>query len=193
MIGLISVEKAEKKGLTPQQFVFMTALQDVIVKTVAPASADQLRVHMKKSDSRVRSHIKVLMHRGYVCCVGKDRVKRYVPSMLWMEEGGDRVLLEHIGLACIGGYCSTHGCKQMAEDYWRDGYYCRQCIVGHDWISDNEDIRRRYEENMTPPSAAGRVLEYVWPTYSEDILARETGLDEVDILDIDTKKKDKDK
>ena len=176
----------EEHTLTPQQRVFMLALQVVILESGAPASAEQLREYMGKSDSRVRSHIKMLMGRGYVCCVGKDRVKRYVPSDLWMEDDESSPLRDGFELACLGGRCSTSGCTNMSEDYWRDGYYCRQCIVGHDWISDHQDIRRRYEEGMAPPSSAGRVLDYVWPTYAEDVV-----VDIGDVLDVDVPRRKK--
>jgi hypothetical protein len=57
----------------------------------------------------------------------------------------------------------------MAEDYWRDGYYCRDCIVGHDAVSDTRDLRERFERTISPQSPAGQLLELVWPTHGEDM------------------------
>jgi len=159
----------KQKNLTPQQRSFMKALQEAIAKWNRPVSVDQIRIQLRKSDSRVRSHIKVLIRRGYVCCVGKARVKRYVPSMLWLEEIDRDEAFDEMALPCVGGTCETPGCTRMAEDYWRDGYYCRKCIIGHDELSDRQDIRRQYLERLGPSSSAGFLLEQVWPTYNEDV------------------------
>jgi len=168
--GLGEDVRTKKKSLTPQQHLFMKALQEAIAKWNAPVSVDQIRIQLEKSDSRVRSHIKILMRRGYVCCVGKARVKRYVPSMLWLEEIDQDEAFDELELPCVGGGCEKPGCSKLAEDYWRDGYYCRDCIMGHDAESDALDIRRQYIMRLSPPSSAGLLLEQVWPTYNEDML-----------------------
>lgn len=162
-----------KKTLTPQQRAFMEALQEAISEANQPVSVGQIKIQLQKSDSRVRSHIKVLIRKGYVRCVGKARVKKYVPSMLWLEEidvnpeYGD---VQEVDLPCLGGYCMTPGCTKMAEDWWRDGYYCRDCIVGRDEKSDEKDLRKQFESMIAPRSPAGMMVDMVNPTYNEDAL-----------------------
>lgn len=160
------VETERDNGLTRLQNVFMDALQAAINAAGTPVSVEEIRGILHKSDSRVRSHIKVLMADGYICCVGKARVKRYVPSDLYLRASGIEANSEH---PWMGGYCQTLSCKRKAEDYWRDGYYCRDCIVGGDSVSDTMDLRRRFEANLGVSSSAGEWLDQVWPTYDEDV------------------------
>jgi len=154
---------AESKKLTPQQYIFLQALQRAITMWNHPVSVRQIRVQLKKSDSRVRSHIKVLSEKGYVCCVGKARVKRYVPSVLWFEELDDKSKEIERLKPWAGGYCMTSGCNQKAEDYWRDGYYCRDCIIGHDSVSDTKDLREQFLLRASAVSSAQYMLEGVLP------------------------------
>jgi len=158
------------KSLNARQLEFMKVLHRTVADANSPASVSQIRIHFKKSDSRVRSHIKVLMRAGWIHCVGKAKEKRYVPSMLWLEEIDVHEEYDEDDLPCVGGYCQTPGCNQMAQDFWRNGYYCRTCIVGHDLASDMRDIREQHEARISPVSSAGQLLDYVTPTFAEDLI-----------------------
>lgn len=146
------------KGLTNQQREFMRVLQEVIMDAGYPASVRQIRIKLKKSDSRVRSHIKVLMSTGYVCCVGRSKVKRYVPSMLWMEDVDAKPEIKE-NARCVGGYCENEGCNNKAEDTWDGRFLCRSCIVGRDEIQDRIQLREEWLSRCDISSSGGSLFE----------------------------------
>jgi hypothetical protein len=157
----------DKIGLTPPQRDFMGAFHRAIYSSKGPLSVGQIREIFKKSDSRIRSHLKALIAKGYILCVGKSKVKKYVPSMLWVEEIDNDESFDEMELPCAGGYCETPGCNALAEDSWGSGYYCRKCIIGHDDASDLADIRASMEERCGVQSSAGQLLDAV-PWVSTD-------------------------
>lgn len=161
--------KKNNTGLTAQQYFFMKSLEEVVLRWHFPVSVDQIREQLKKSNSGVRSHLKILLKIGYICCVGKARVKRYIPSELWLTNGDSSV--ERLrGIPCLGGYCMVAGCRNKAEDFWKDGYYCRDHIIGHSAISDKLDLWDRFLAGSVAPSSASQLLNQIWPTYGEDML-----------------------
>lgn len=146
--------------LTFQQREFMRALQEALAENCQPVCVDQIRIKLKKSDSRVRSHIKVLMRAGYVCCVGRSRVKRYVPSMLWLEEIDDEEVYAAIRGACVGGICENPLCQHYAEDYYAGRYLCRDCIMGYSEEEDQRRLRQDWECGLSSKSSAGMLSEH---------------------------------
>jgi hypothetical protein len=64
--------------------------------------------------------------------------------------------------SCIGGYCETVGCHNLAEDFYRGAYLCRTCIVGKD---DKEDLRRQMLESACIHSSAGSLVDEGSETY----------------------------
>jgi len=140
--------------LTEQQFVFMNALQAALEECGQPVCVDQIRIKLRKSDSRVRSHIKVLMKAGYVCCVGRSRVKRYVPSMLWIEAVDSEEIYEAVKGACMGGICEERGCNRYAEDYYAGRYLCRDCLMGYSEEEDQVRLRIDWEMGLAVKSSA---------------------------------------
>jgi hypothetical protein len=161
------------ENLTDVQIEFMKALCRAIISHKGPVSVDDIKRELGKSDSRVRSHIKALIGKGMICCVGKARVKRFSPSMGGVEVISSDIFedpdYDELETFCIAGVCMTSGCGQAAEAFWRGGYYCRKCIIGKDDAADRADIRKWHELTWGTPSGAGAALEMVQPTYSEDI------------------------
>jgi predicted transcriptional regulator len=158
------------ENLTDVQIEFMKALCRAIIGRKGPVSVDDIKKELGKSNSRVRSHVKALIGKGMIRCVGKSRAKKYSPSMGGLEaisydtfEDPDYDELETF---CIAGVCMTSGCGQNAEAFWRGGYYCRECIIGKNDSADMADIRKWHELTWGTPSGAGAALEMA---YSEDI------------------------
>ena len=154
--------------LTRQQTAFMFALCDEILESGSPAIVRNLCKRIERSDSQVRNYLRILIDKGYVQCCGRKHTKLYMPSLDWADKHGYTKRFQEAGVSSIGGQCNTDGCKNLAEDFYRDGCYCRRCIVGHDDESDMEDIRNRYYENMSPKSSAGDLVDCVCPTYDDD-------------------------
>ena len=158
-----------RKKLTSSQREFMEALHKALADRGAPVSIPQIRVRSGKSDSRVRSCLKVLIKSGWVRCVGKTKVKKFVPSMLWLEEIDADVEFDSSDtLACIGGKCQGYNCDKLAEDYWRGGYYCRDCMIG---TCDETDLRQRFLDGATPKSSAGQLIDEMVPLRSSGDLS----------------------
>ena len=165
----------EEKKLSPRQIDFMRVLHAAFLEENKPVSVSQIRIRLQRSDSRVRTHVKILLASGYLRCVGKSRVKRYVPSILWMESFSfdDFKKVDH---SCIGGYCETIGCRNLAEDFYKSRYLCRRCIVG---VDDKEDLRRQMLEGACNKSSAGLLVDegsetYIDRAYSKRNKSRKT-------------------
>ena len=154
-------------------------IHDVVEDTAV--SIDEIKKELRKSDSRVRSHIKTLNRKGMIRCVGKAKVKKFSPSRDGLEAMYSEIFedpkYDDLEDCCIAGECMTSGCSRVAEDYWRDGYYCRGCIIGLDVLGDRLDIKKWHEKSWVAPSGAGQVLEMVQPSYSDDISLE----DEIDL------------
>jgi hypothetical protein len=154
----MSDSSVKGKGLTNQQREFMLALQAVIMESSYPASVKQIRAKLEKSDSRVRSHIKMLVSAGFVCCVGRSKVKRYVPSMDWMNDpDADPEMIDKA--RCIGGYCETKGCNHKAADTHKGRFLCRSCIVGNTEIQDHEQLREEWLSRCDVGSSGGMLID----------------------------------
>jgi hypothetical protein len=146
---------SKRKGLTVHQRDFMQSLQVAIETTGGPVSVCQIRNFFKKSDSRIRSHIRLLLINGWLKCVGQTRRKKYVPSILWLQVAG-----VEFDSVYVGGKCEKNNCDNDAEDYFAGRYLCRDCIVGHDEESDMIELRERYLEEIGLHSSAGCLLEH---------------------------------
>jgi len=140
--------------LNKKQQQFMQALESVIERTCSPASVFDLRAETGKSDGRIRSHLKRLIQTEYVCRIGKNRSHRYVPSILWAKRYNGKK-----ELALMGGYCQTPGCENLAVEYFRGGYWCRECLIGR---NDREYIRRQHEERIARKSCAGELVDCIY-------------------------------
>lgn len=162
-----------KRTLTEVQRNFLVSVLSAMVVRGGPVSVKEIRGFYGHSDSRVRSHIKSLQRGGFLCCVGKARVKKFVPS----SDGVDAVFdlirndprfddLERYG---VGGKCQKPGCERLADDFFRDGYYCRRCMMGHDDDSDMRDIRETHESGWYSKSILGQALDMINPTHGEDM------------------------
>lgn len=119
-------DKIEGGVLTIYQREFMFALQNAVNKNSGPVTINQVVYFAEKSDSRVRAHIKKLIGIDFVCCVGKTRYKKYVPSMRWLKEPG----ICEDDCVCIGGFCQLIGCGNLSVSCWRGMYLCRDCLMG---------------------------------------------------------------
>lgn len=139
-------------GLTLSQVDFLRILQYVVERFGSPVSADQIRLVSRKSDSRVRSHLKILISSGYVACVATTRIKRYVPSALWIESIGPQDVVGY------KGYCSHPGCQKIAVEYMRGRYWCRDHLIGVDLITDLKEMRDRWLESVGLTSNAAAIL-----------------------------------
>jgi predicted DNA-binding transcriptional regulator len=169
--------KPKKKLLTNIQKDFLVSMLYAIVEKGGPVSVEEIKGYHGKSDSRVRSHLKALSRRGLMRCVGKAKVKKYVLSDEGVDSINDRICnnptFDNLEGLCIGGKCQRVGCSSEAVDFFRDGYYCRKCIIGHDDASDLMDIRMRHEMTWCTPSMGSQLLEMVAPTFGEDLLDTE--------------------
>jgi len=148
-----------RRGLTKKQKAFMRQLQSAIEAVDAPVSVSQIRIRTGRSDSHVRSCIKILISAGYLRCIGRTRQKRYVPSVLWLQELNDEP-----PCSWIGGICETEGCPNEADDYFAGRYLCRTCIIGLDAIGDRRDIRRR-AQGLWGPQSTGAMWEERAPSF----------------------------
>lgn len=167
------------KQLTPVQKHFLLSLLQAMSDTGGPVSTSDIRQLHGKSDSGVRSHIRRMTEGGYITCVGKfSQKKMFVSTQKGMDAVADEIqgnpilsIMDTVDSFCIGGQCQTVGCEHPAEDFYRDGFYCRRCIIGYDEDDDIRDIRRYHEGRWGVGSIAGQVLEAATPLNSEDSIA----------------------
>ena len=126
--------------ITASQRKFMLSLQRVVIEDGGPVCVSQICKSLGTTDSRVRVSLKALMSMGVVCCVGRSKVKRYVPSAAWSSDGDASAGLSGecgSGVVGYGGECSTDGCKNPAVDRFRGRYLCRDCLIGR---NDEDDL-----------------------------------------------------
>ena len=119
--------------------MFMLDLQNAVNRFKGPVTIFEIMTVTGGSDSRIRSHIKKMVAYEYVCCVGKTKQRKYVPSFKWQEdpEAGE--------CAAIGGYCMTEDCENKSVEYFRGLYLCRDCLVGRQsLIRARDDMYNRY-------------------------------------------------
>jgi hypothetical protein len=142
---------AEILILTTIQKDFLMALLSAVVDKRGPVSIAEVQRCHEVSSSRARSCIKALLKKKCLLYVGKaGGIKRFAPSVQAIElvhgEIGDNPKYDDIDAlcSCIGGRCQNEGCENLAEDFFRDGYYCRRCIIGHDDETDKADIREQH-------------------------------------------------
>lgn len=143
--------------LTLQQREFMKAFQSAVLRVYAPVCAEEIRRELRKSDSRVRSHLSALTELGFVCCVGRSRLKKYIPAMCWLEEEEADIGLRAV--PGIGGLCERPLCQNKAADLYDGEYLCRECLIGY---SDEEDARRlraEWESRLVLKSSGGMLLD----------------------------------
>jgi len=159
--------------LTGVQKKFLVSVLSAIVDNGGPVSVPEIRDVHGQSESRIRSHIKTLQRGGYLCCVGKSKVKKFVPSISGLDAVFDLIYedprYDDLEKLCVGGRCQRSGCNNLADDFFKDGYYCRLCIIGHNDESDMADIRRSHELRWFAPSVLGQALDMINPTYGDDI------------------------
>jgi hypothetical protein len=175
------------KTLTPVQKKFLLSLLQAISDIGGPVSTSDIRNIHGKSDSGVRSHIRRMTNRGYITCVGKlSQKKMFVPTQKGMDAIADEIhdhpilsIMDTVDSFCIGGQCHTVGCERPAEDFYRNGFYCRRCIIGHDEEEDIRDIRKYHEGRWGVGSIAGQVIEAATPLRSDDSI-----IDGDELLDI---------
>lgn len=124
----------------------MSALEAAIRDGGGPVGIVEIRAKLNKSESRIRSHIKVLIESDYVECITRSRQKRYVPSKLWLRISGGE------DCSWLNWMCEEEGCSNRVVDFYAGRYLCREHIIGFNEAGDSEDIRRRWLETLGPQS-----------------------------------------
>ena len=133
---------SEAISITEVQREFLFSVVKAIVRKGSSVSTVEIQESHGRSESCVRNHIGRLDEYGLIICVGKvDHHKMFTLSQqginiifdLLMDAAQDDPVYGELldgDKFGIGGHCQSNGCQKMAEDYYRNGFYCRDCIIG---------------------------------------------------------------